>query len=100
MTTDDVADVERWLRSVAAEMTTPGDGECLLCFMHRQLDDFGCDNTLRFATRFRDLRVPRATALERRLEQVGGFCDCEVFMKGFTLHDRWWTPEHEIEQVG
>jgi hypothetical protein len=34
----------------------------------------------------------------RRLEQVGGFCDCEVFMNGFTLHARWWTPARELER--
>ncbi len=98
MTTDGVTEIERWLRQRSAEMTTPDEGECLLCFIHRQLDELGCDNTLRFARRYRDLQVPRATALERRLGQVGGFCDCEVFMNGFTLAERWWTPEREIEQ--
>ena len=97
MTTDGVTEIERWLREVSVDMTTPRDGECLLCFMVRQLDELGCDTTLRFAQRYRDLRVPRATALERRLEQVGGFCDCEVFMNGYTLDRRWWTPEKEID---
>ncbi|WP_372465367.1 DUF2695 domain-containing protein [Spelaeicoccus albus] len=31
--------------------------------MDRMLDEFGCDNTLRFALRFRDQVAPRAPAL-------------------------------------
>ena len=50
-----------------------------------QLDEFGCDCTLRFARRYRDAVAPRATALEHRLGQKGGFCDCEIFLNGWTL---------------
>lgn len=39
------------------------------------LNEFGCDETLRFARRYRDLAAPRATALDRR----------------------YWTPEREVE---
>ena len=40
--------------------------------------EFGCDNKLRWVRRWRDACAPRATALERRLESRGGYCDCEV----------------------
>jgi len=66
-------------------LTTPADGECLCCYVVRMLDDHGCDDTLRWAGRFRDLRAPRATALESRLGRMGGFCDCEIFLNGLTL---------------
>ena len=42
------------------------------------LDEFGCDNKLRWVGRWRDACAPRATALERKLSDRGGFCDCEV----------------------
>ncbi|WP_425464517.1 DUF2695 domain-containing protein [Nocardioides eburneiflavus] len=42
---------------------------------------FGCCTTLRFATRYRDLRAPRAVGLERRLGDRGGFCDCEIHQR-------------------
>jgi hypothetical protein len=90
-----VEETERELRDLAARLTTPQEGECLLCFVHRALE-LGCDNTLRWAGRFRDLRSPRATGLERRLGRVGGYCDCEIFLNGFELAaDLWVRPEPE-----
>ena len=58
-----------------------------MCYVERMLAAFGCDCTLRWARRWRDLRLPGATGLERRLEARGGFCDCEVSMNGWTLRD-------------
>lgn len=66
----------------------PHPGECLLCYVHRMLQDSGCTG-LRFATHYRDVRVPRATALESRLRSMGGFCDCEIFLNAYELR-----PEH------
>jgi hypothetical protein len=37
--------------------------------------EFGCTG-LRWAKRYRDLREPRATALDRRLMSKGAGCDC------------------------
>jgi hypothetical protein len=48
---------------------------------------FGCDTTLRWAREFRDQRAPTATALERRLGDLGGFCDCEIFLNGWQPRD-------------
>lgn len=76
MSNDFVADLEQELRGIAEQLVEPHPSECLLCFMARVVDEFGCDNTLRWAARFRDRRAPRATALEKRLGDVGGFCDC------------------------
>ena len=84
-----VEDTERELRELATRITTPAPGECLLCFVHRALD-LGCDNTLRWASRFRDLMAPRASGLERRLGSVGGYCDCEIFLNGFELAEEHW----------
>ena len=93
-------DVETWLRAVAAELTDPQPRECLLCFVHRMLGAFGCRTTLRFATHYRDLRAPRAVALERRLGEKGGFCDCEIFLNGWTAAPHLWTPEVAVEHDG
>ena len=85
---DDISieqEAEALLRAASRELTEPRAAECLLCFVVRMLDDFGCDNTLRWAERYRDLRAPRATALAQRLGDVGGFCDCEIFLNGYQM---------------
>ena len=93
-------EAEQLLREVSDGLTTPARGECVICFVHRMLDEFGCDTTLRFAARYRDVLAPRATGLERRLGQVGGYCDCEIFLNGLRLHPRFWTEEREVEREG
>lgn len=72
----------------------PREDECLLCYLHRTLEELGCDTTLRWARRYRDLVAPRATALEGRLASAGGFCDCEVFLNGWQL-----AREHCVRDV-
>jgi hypothetical protein len=46
---------------------------------------FGCDGSLRWVRRWRDVLRPRATGLERRMGSGGGFCDCEVFLDAWDL---------------
>lgn len=70
-----------------ATLTTPAEDECVLCYTDRMLGAFGCDTTLRWARRWRDLRRPRAAGLEHRLEARGGFCDCEIFANGWTMRE-------------
>jgi hypothetical protein len=88
-------EAEMLLRAASTRLTAPHEGECLLCFVARMLDAFGCDTSLRWAPRYRDVRAPRAVALERRLDNVGGFCDCEIFLNGYEIaealcdHDEW-----------
>ncbi|WP_114559768.1 DUF2695 domain-containing protein [Desertihabitans aurantiacus] len=100
MTTNTLLEeTERELRALATELTEPADGECLLCYLDRMLDQFGCTTELRWATRYRDLRAPRATALVRRLGQVGG-CDCEVFINGYQLAREHWIPPRRYVEDG
>ena len=95
-------EAERLVRDVAAALLAIAPGECLCCFVGRMLDQFGCDCTLRFAKRYRDAKAPLATAMERRLGDVGGFCDCEIFLNGWMLHQRFWTaaPEADVDGLG
>lgn len=93
-----VRDTEQELRVLATALTDPHEGECLLCYVHRMLEH-GCTG-LRWAARYRDLRAPRATALERRLGQKGGFCDCEIFLNGYELAPEHWTPARDYEEGG
>jgi hypothetical protein len=79
-----VEETERLMQSLAEGMTAPANRECLVCFTRRMLVEFGGDETLRFAIRYRDLRVPRATALGQRLGCKGGFCDCEILLNAYT----------------
>lgn len=78
------ANVDQLAESLVGELsevlTAPGDRECLLCYLVRMVEEFGCDNHLRWAGHWRDRNAPRATALADRLSARGGFCDCEVLM--------------------
>ena len=94
-----VEETERELRDLGDRLTTPRDGECLLCFVQRALE-LGCNTTLRWATRYRDLRAPRATGLEARLGRVGGYCDCEIFLNGFELAPEHWVRPEPVEEDG
>jgi hypothetical protein len=63
----------------------PEPDECLLCYVARMVAERGCDTTLHWARRWRDLRLPGATGLERDLRAHGGYCDCEIFGNGWML---------------
>ncbi len=87
----------------------PRAGECVVCFVDRMTRAYGCAGRLLWAGIWRAGCAPRATALERRLGQKGGYCDCEVLMNAYVrrelLHARlgggWgsWTEEDErLEQ--
>ncbi len=59
----------------------PYPDECVICYLRRMVADEGCDHSLRWAVRFRDLRSPAAHSLVRRLLALGG-CDCAVLADG------------------
>ncbi|MGY1741714.1 MULTISPECIES: DUF2695 domain-containing protein [unclassified Blastococcus] len=90
-------EIERHLAALQVSLTTPRAGECVFCFVDRMLDAFGCATTLRWARRWRDLRLPRATGLERRLGARGGHCDCEVFLNGWDLRPDLQVPDEQGE---
>jgi hypothetical protein len=96
---DIIDDTEADLRTLATRWTAVAERECLLCYVHRMLE-FGCDNQLRWARLFRDQRAPRATRLEDRLGQVGGYCDCEIFLNGFALAPDLWKRPGPFEVDG
>jgi hypothetical protein len=84
-----VPTVEQYVSELAAQLLISPQPECLLCYVLRMLQQFHCDTTLRFATGWRDQRLPAAHALERRLNNRGGFCDCEIFLNGWTVADEY-----------
>jgi Protein of unknown function (DUF2695) len=99
---DDVAIDEQLvqlMQRMAKRLTQPRTGECLVCYVGRMLDEFGCDTSLRFARNFRDQVAPRATGLERRLGNMGGFCDCEIFLNGMRLAPHLRTYGADGEEV-
>lgn len=73
---DLVEQAEALLQAVAEPDADPRPGECLLCFVGRRLRRRPCDHHRLWLQRFRDLRAPRATALEARLVAQGVRCDC------------------------
>lgn len=76
-------EAEYIVQSLAEELLEPRGGECLLCYVADQLDEFGCDGTHRFSQRYQERVAPRATALLRRLGRRGAYCDCEIFLNAF-----------------
>jgi len=76
---------EGFLRRRAAELTKPREAECLCCYVARLLVEYPCDGSLRHALHYRDVVAPLATSLATRLGQIGGYCDCEVFLNGYQL---------------
>src|SRR5690606_26935694 len=94
MTTTPISEIaERIVHEIASTVMKPSEGECLVCFVSRQLDDFGCDGTHRFALHYRDSVAPRATALLARLSAAGACCcDCEMFLNAYQPASRLWTP--------
>lgn len=85
--------LERELHEASRELTEPRAGECLPCYVYRQLE-FGCHG-LRWAARYRDLRAPRATALERNLMSKGAGCDCEIFYNAYTYREAHLVEDPE-----
>ncbi len=88
------------VRRAAAGILAVRPGECLCCYVGRLLDEYGCGCTLRFGRQHRDAVAPRATALERRLGYVGGYCDYEIVLNGWSLDQRFWTPDGEVVEDG
>lgn len=89
-----VRDAEEYLQRVVGEVLAPHPQECVLCYVARMLDERGCDVSLRWVGRFRELRSPLATGLEERMRAVGGSCDCEIFAHGYGL-----AREHLVRDV-
>ncbi|WP_405217038.1 DUF2695 domain-containing protein [Agrococcus sp. Ld7] len=83
-------EAEAFVRSLLDDWLAPYPRECLACYLDRAVETFGCGGDLRLAQRYRDRMAPRATALERRLEADGGFCDCEVLMNAVEPARRLW----------
>jgi Protein of unknown function (DUF2695) len=98
METDPAQTAEADLVALSDELTRPGRQECLFCFVDRMLTAFGCDCTLRWVRRWRELRLPRASGLERRLGRSGAFCDCEVFLNGWTVSEDLLETDEDGER--
>src|SRR3954463_9858356 len=89
-----VNEVESYLRNWVAEVSKLRDKECLCCYVARLLDEFPCDGSHRHAIRYRDAMAPHATALTKRLRDVGACCcDCELFLNGYQLQPSS-PPDH------
>jgi hypothetical protein len=97
MESDPVRTAEADMVALSDALPRPRPQECLFCFVDRMLVAFGCDCTLRWVRRWRELRLPRATGLERRLGRRGAFCDCEVFLNGWTVREDLLVPDDNGE---
>jgi hypothetical protein len=91
-------EAEAYVASVADSVIGVRDAECLFCYVARMLGQHGCDTSLRFARHYRDQRAPRATAVERRMGDMGGYCDCEIFLNGMTMARSVMTYDDEAEE--
>ena len=82
-TADPVDVLERELTILARQLTTPRSTECVFCYVDRMLDEFGCDNTLRWAVQWRGMRARGAAGTARRLlrlrdlpQRLDAVCRC------------------------
>ncbi|GAA4283114.1 hypothetical protein GCM10022261_06450 [Brevibacterium daeguense] len=82
MSQEIVFELERELTRSAERLTKVRPYECLVCYVNRMLEEFGCTGS-RWMLRYRDLTAPRATALEERMRKMGAGCDCEVCLSAF-----------------
>lgn len=97
MTTEAIVGAaEKMLAELSHELFGLRAGECLLCYVNRMITTHDCVG-LRFAKHYRDVRAPRATALEGRLGQMGGFCDCEIFLNAYQLHPALFVRDQPTE---
>lgn len=62
----------------ASRSDDPSGNECLRCYLRRTLTDHGCDGRRTWSIRWYKLRAPLDTQFLTRLEDLGGFCDCEI----------------------
>lgn len=82
-------EIRQVIDTASARILNPRQGECLVCYVFRQLGEFGCNGTHRFAESFRDSTAPRATALLARLGSMGACCcDCEMFLNAYAFAQR------------
>lgn len=87
-------DVRTIIDGASARILTPRPGECLVCYVFRQLSEFGCNGTHRFARTFRDQTAPRATALFDRLRSMGACCcDGEILGNAYRFSLNPWIIE-------
>ncbi|WP_022899002.1 DUF2695 domain-containing protein [Humibacter albus] len=86
------SEAEDFVHTMADAITAPLPRECLPCYLDRMLRDLQCDGSLRLTRNYRDATAPRATALEHRVMNGGGYCDCEVLMNVFIPHDEHVMP--------
>jgi hypothetical protein len=97
-------EAERFVSDLSADVLRPAPGECLVCYLNRQLVEFDCDGTHRFSIQFRDATAPRSTALIRTLSAMGACCcDCEVLMNAYVpatqlrAAEEWDDEGYEVE---
>lgn len=94
MNGDEIIDsAEQVIRDAHLEIMRPEAGECLQCFVARQLLEFGCNGTHRFTRQYQRAVAPRATALRKRLARMGACCcDCEIFLNAYTMRSVFLEP--------
>ena len=91
------AQAEPIVRNAARQMLTPRTAECLVCYVDRHIEQYGCDNTHRFTEQYRAASAPRHTALVKRLSRMGACCcDCEIFLNAYRPRWNLWTADHWV----
>lgn len=80
MSTDEIRELEASLAQTSDELTAPLPEECLLHYLRRMLDEFGCAGH-RFTERWaRGRKVRGRPVLVWAADTGGCCCDCEVIM--------------------
>lgn len=65
------------------------EAEELFAYLEACIDENGCDHTLRYAEKWLDdhLDEERIPLVLEELEEMGGFCDCEIILNCYEDYD-------------
>lgn len=71
--------------------------EDLFEYVESCLDDAGCDHTRRYTEQWVAMHIPeeQQEAVLAEIEDMGGFCDCEVLMNCYEEYDEELYDEEE-----
>ena len=82
--------IKTWKSSQKKEyILSEDDAQTLFEYLEEQLDDSGCDHTLRHTERWlrENISQERIEGAVEEIKDMGGYCDCEVLLNCYEDYD-------------
>ena len=66
-------------------------------YLEEQLDEYGCDHSNKHTQKWLEMNIPEydRKAVLSEIEDMGGYCDCEVLMNCYEEYVEELYPEDE-----